>query len=230
MNSGNEDQTIKGEKKIEVKRFGNPQLFSIEYSLLDNPIDDSGYLKESWGNFALIVDGKNICEHEVENETYKYVWYLDNIVGWFSSNLIYVLGYDPYPLPVKGDSVQELILNSERHVPEEDDEEYYWYHAKSSWTMRHNWFSSRGGSYLPNIYFRRVEREIEIVWDNSIYRDSQVIFSQADGSVRLPLGEFKKVIFGFLNDFYPNLLDKIPQSRTADRQSIERMWRKFKLL
>ncbi|MGZ7440993.1 hypothetical protein [Paenibacillus sp. TH7-28] len=213
-----------------INRFGDPNIFAIEYSFLENPLNENGILKESWGYFGLIIKGNDICEYRIEDETKKYTYSLIHIADWLSSNLIYIIGYDPYPLPVKGDSTQELILNSEEQAPEEDDEEYYWYHAKNSWTMRHNWFSSRAGSYLASTYFRRVDNKIEISWDNLFFRENKIIFSQLEGKALISIEEFKKIVFEFLNDFFYQLSKKIPDEISDDRLHVENMWKKVKLL
>ncbi|MFT4008231.1 MAG: hypothetical protein QM683_22410, partial [Lacrimispora sp.] len=124
-------------------KFGDSNKFAIEYQLQNNPYGEIGILKESWGVFRLWIDGINICKFKQENEEKDYEWNLIYLVEWLSENLEYIIGYDPFPLPVCGNNVSELIQKSDKFESGEDDEMYLWYEARSRWIHRHDWLCNR---------------------------------------------------------------------------------------
>ena len=131
--------------------FGNPNKFAMQYTFLPNPHNEKGILGESWGMFKLMVEGNDICQYSIDNKTTNYNWNLLYIVEWLCENLYYLLGYDPFPLPVQGENALELIENADEYESDEDNDMYLWYQAKSSWLFKHSWFCNRGGSFLADV-------------------------------------------------------------------------------
>lgn len=213
--------------------FGNPEKFAIQYTLLPNPHNERGILKESWGAFKLIVEGNDICQYTINNETIDYNWNLIYIIEWLCENLHYLLGYDPFPLPVKGENTLELIKNADEYEfdeSDEDDDMYLWYQAKSLWIYKHSWFCNRDGSFLTNVYFRRIGDSIDISWDNVFYREKGIIFVHPRGTSIIAKTEFKGVVIDFLNDILSKLGMRVSDDIVEDKNKIAELWRKVKLL
>ncbi|AOT68319.1 hypothetical protein [Geosporobacter ferrireducens] len=210
--------------------FGNPNKFAIQYMLLSNPHNETGILGESWGIFKFLIEGKNICQYKIGNDTVDYKWNLLYIVEWMCENLHHILGYDPFPLPIQGESTLELIKNADEFETDEDDEMYLWYQAKSSWIFRHSWFQNRGGSFLSSAYFRRINDRIEISWNNDFYKEKGIMFIYPKGTSLISKVEFKEVIFKFLYDILSNLDRKVSNDIKNDKSYISELWKKIKLL
>ncbi|MBU2703799.1 hypothetical protein Ga0466249_004949 [Sporomusaceae bacterium BoRhaA] len=210
--------------------FGDVDKFAIEYQFIPSPYEEDKVLKQSWGIFRLWVMGQDVCEYTAKGVLGKYEWNLIYIVEWLCNNLEYVLGYDPFPLPVNGKNSLELIRESDKFESEEDDEFYLWYQAKSSWIFRHSWFSNRAGSILASVYFRRVEENIELAWDNGFWEESQVYFSKPKGVYNVSKGDFKDAIFSFLTHTLDQLETTLGGNAQIDGQSMVELRKKLNLL
>ncbi|MBN7773729.1 hypothetical protein [Clostridium aminobutyricum] len=210
--------------------FGNPNKFAIQYTFLSNPHNEKGIVGESWGVFKLLIEGKDICQYTIDNKNTDYNWNLIYILEWLCENMQYLIGYDPFPLPVQGESTLELIENADDFDSDEEDEIYLWYQAKSSWLFKHSWFCNRGGSFLSNVYFRREQENVEISWNNDFYREKEIIFANPRGIRIIPKTEFKLVIFNFLNDILLKLEEKVPADLIDDKNKITELYKKIKLL
>lgn len=178
--------------------FGKPERFAIEYNLLGNKYDEKGVLGESWGEFRLWVEGKDICQHSIDGILYVYQWNLFYIIDWFCDNIEYILGYDPFPLPVKGNCSFELIEKASNVIIEDDLEEYLWFHSKSKWDFRHRMSRNNDGTVLSDVYFRRDYDMIEASWSNHLWRKKGIEFTYPEGVYSLPVIEFRGIVFGFL--------------------------------
>lgn len=210
--------------------FGNPDKFEVQYAFLPNPFHENGILGESWGVFKLIVEGQDLCQFTIDDKKTDYFWNLLYIVEWLCENLQFVLGYDPFPLPVEGANTLELIENADEFESDEEDDMYLWYQAKMAWLFKHSWYCNRGGSYLTSVYFRRVKDDIEISWDNDFYKEKEIIFTYPRGVTVIPKAEFKDTIFKFLNDILSRLEEKVSTDRIDDKNQIDELWGKIKLL
>ncbi|EGO64340.1 hypothetical protein ALO_08450 [Acetonema longum DSM 6540] len=213
-----------------MNMFGNMKKFAIEYQFLPSPYEEEEVLQNSWGIFRLWVAGYDICEYTINDDKKPYEWNLIHIVEWLCNNLEFILGYDPFPLPVQGDNILELIQESDKFESEEDDELYLWYQAKNSWLFRHSWFSSRAGSMLASVYFRRNRNYIEVAWNNNFFEDKQIFFTNPKGSYAVPKADFKKTIFDFLDNILSNLETKLGRDAKIGDQSITGLQKKVSML
>ena len=190
---------------FEMKKFGDSNKFGIQYSFLENPFNEKGVFGESWGEFKLFINGSDICEYLEEKESKTYTWNLYFIIEWLCENLEFILGYDDFPLPVKGENILELVDAANNFEIEDELEEYLWHSAKSSWTFRHTWFSSRGGSVLALAYFCRKNNDIEISWDSGLWIKNEIKFTNLIGTFLVEKEEFRKIVLEFLYDILSSL-------------------------
>ncbi len=129
------------------------------------------------------------------------------IVEWFSENLKYILSDVPFPLPVEGQHSLELLDNCLLFESDDDNEFDAWFDTKQEWEFKHSWFSNRAGSFLPEVFFRRVNDELEIAWNNeSTYSSEGISFMNPTGIVYLPISIFESTIKNFIEDFLDNIL------------------------
>lgn len=141
------------------------------------------------------INNNNICTYNKSQDCETDLYY---IVDWFCDKIEYIVGYDEFPLPVKGNSALELIKNANEFDNNNSLEFNLWYAAKSRWVFNHCWFSARGGSVLPCVYFRRVKNLIEISWDNSFWEKHNIVFNSRKNVFRINVDDFSAVFINFL--------------------------------
>ncbi|WP_353961270.1 DUF5984 family protein [Paenibacillus sp. S-12] len=190
-----------------LRSFGDKDTFSIQYEFGENPFNESSLTGETWGRFELFVQGVDICQYKRQNSVTIYQWNLIYIVEWFSENLKYILSDVPFPLPVEGQHSLELLDNCLLFESDDDNEFDAWFDTKQEWEFKHSWFSNRAGSFLPEVFFRRVNDELEIAWNNeSTYSSEGISFMNPTGIVYLPISIFESTIKNFIEDFLDNIL------------------------
>ena len=163
--------------------------FAIEYEFISTAADNT------YGHINLWINGKNFCLY---NQNQQYEGDLYYIIDWLCDKIEYILGYDEFPLPVKGNTALELIENANTFEDDDALESDLWYDAKSRWVFNHCWLVARGGSVLPCIYFRRVEKYIEVSWDNIFWKKDNIIFDSQKGVYLVEFKVFSAVISKFL--------------------------------
>jgi len=190
-----------------LRTFGEKNNFAIQYELRVNPFNETTLIGETWGTFALFVKGKDVCQYKRENRITKYQWNLINIVEWFSENLKYIFNDEMFPLPVEGQNSLELLDNCFSFESDSDEEFDKWFETKQEWEFKHSWFSNRAGSFLPDVFFRRLNDEIEIAWNNeSTYSSEGISFIHPMGIEYVPIDIFESTIKNFIEDFLGNLV------------------------
>ena len=86
----------------------------------------------------------------------------------------------------------------------DDDEFDEWFEKRQEWYFRHSWYANRGGSYLPDILFRRVDNKIELEWDNSDLYEG-INFINCKGTYYLDILFFQEVIDSFIEDYFKQI-------------------------
>ncbi len=197
--------------------FGDKNDFAIEYGFEDHTADgdDSVY-----GYMGIWIEGQDICMYDGE---YKFKGNLYLIVEWFCEKIEYILGYDAFPLPVKGDTILELIENAEEYDSEDDLEFDLWFSGNSRWIFNHFWLSVREGNVMPGIYFRRLENKIEIAWDNIFWEKYNIVFNSRRDFCLVSLDVF---ITNF-TDFLYSILDELSQRVNDSIDSLDSWNKKY---
>ncbi|WP_152425935.1 hypothetical protein [Paenibacillus shenyangensis] len=181
--------------------FGDCNIFSVKYEFTMNRFNEKGLLADTWGMFELWVNGKELCRFSKNDQEQTYEWNLIHVVEWMCENLPSILHEEEFPLPVKGNTTLELLTSSLDFDSENDDEFDEWFGTKQGWEFKHSWFSSRGGSYLPEIYFRRDGSQIEISWNNEGLYNNGISFLFMTGVEYVPIQVFESVLKNFIQDF-----------------------------
>ena len=172
-----------------MKYFGDPEKFALAYQR----INDECFLKV-W------VHKVEVCGYFKQDDTHVYRWNIGETVEWLRENLENILTESDFPLPIKADNSIEFYRESGNFESEDDDEFYQWYDKRQEWFFRHSWYVSRSGSYLPDIFFRRKDNQIEIQWDNEHLYDG-VEFINPKGIFEIDPETFKNVITNFIEDY-----------------------------
>lgn len=207
-----------------LKTFGDKNIFAIQYEFVDNPFNEDSLTGETWGGLELVVHGRGVCRYKRDNIIMTYQWNLIYIVEWFSKNLMCILSDKAFPLLVEGKNSLELMDNCLLFESDNDDEFDVWFDTKQEWEFKHSWFSNRAGSFLPDVYFRRVNDEIEIAWNNkSTYTSERINFINPTGIAYIPVELFEKSIKNFIYDFLDNLF-----LNSKNKSNVEKISRKIK--
>jgi hypothetical protein len=183
-----------------MKYFGNKEVFAVAYELKESPFNECGRNEPSWGVFQMWVNNKSVCTFSVDDKIREYEWDLIFIMEWLCKNKNNILNETQFPLPSEGNNAIELYNNSGDFDSDDDDEFDSWFVKRQDWYFKHSWYSNNGGSYLADVFFRRVEDNIEISWDNGgLYSD--VKYNNPEGVYYIPVELFQNVVDSFIEDF-----------------------------
>lgn len=178
-----------------MKLFGDISNFAIEYEIYSI---DEVYLE-------VYVEDKPICKFIRNNKVYDFIWDISEIIEWMDENLVNILEEERFPLPVTGETGVELYKNSGDFDSLDDEEFDSWYEIRYDWSNRHSWLSSRKGGYLADIYFRKVDGEIELSWDNRNLYDN-IEFLNPVGLKYIKKECFKKVLENLIVSFKSDII------------------------
>ncbi len=200
--------------------FGDKKVFALEYALSSNScLDDKGK-NQNWGILKFWINNKDIGLYQYNNKSNYCECNLYDIVEWLCEKLEYIVGYDPFPLPVEANNLLEMIEITDKYESSDDSELNLWYGAKSRWIFNHCWFSCRESSILPCIYFRRIGEVIEISWNNKFWQGNGVMFFSEQGTYNINCFEFKKIIKDFLNSVIDEIEKKNKKRLTQLRTQL----------
>ena len=154
-----------------------------------------------------------ICCFIKNNTVEQYTWDLSYIAEWLNNNLSNLLKEDEFPLPIKADSSIDFYQKSGDFDSDDIDEFDRWFEKRQEWYFCHSWYSNRAGSYLAEVFFRRVGNRIEIEWDNTNLYE-KVRFVNPKGLYYIDVNLFKQIICEFVSDFFssgkPDYLHSVP--------------------
>ena len=162
------------------------------FSIIYHPID-----KEK-GTLKLCVDGVDILKYKINGVEKDYVGNVVAISDWLDENLKFILTEQPCPVETAGNSGIEKYNNCfclpdeiiERRIAE-----------IQQWGFQRDWIVARGGSFLAEVFFRKVDNFIEISWDNrTTYSKYGVVFNCPTGNVLIPQDIFITTIKDFLQN------------------------------
>lgn len=173
-----------------MRCFGIKEFFAIEYEMLNM---ENGY-------FEMWVDSIPICCFIKDNTEQPYNWDLSFVVEWLSKNIPNVLKEIEFPLPIKATTAIEFYNKSGDYDFDDINEFNEWFDKRQDWYFGHSWYSNRAGSYLAEVFFRRVGDMVEIEWDNTNLYDG-VVFVNPKGLHYIKISLFEQVVSDFISDY-----------------------------
>lgn len=179
--------------------IGDKSSFAIEYSLFPIEKEDEILWQQLQGTMAVYVNGQNISRYVSNGEESNFIGVIFYIVDWLCENFSDIIGYDPYPMPVEGENLLELINSANKFETDDEIEEYLWYSSERNWIFRHSW-RAVSETVISNTFFRRTGDMIEVSWDNSFWREKNVEFISLVGTQLIELETFRVVVLDFLFD------------------------------
>lgn len=175
-----------------MKCFGNKQKLAIEYEIINEV-----------AHFEFWAGNKPLCSLYKNGKKQLYQlskWELSQIVDWFVEKEQYILNEIEFPLHIDAKSSIEFLDKSGTFDSDNIEEFDKWYTIRQNWYFRHSWYYNRGGSCMANIMFRRVDKEIEIEWNNTnLYEE--VEFVNPKGIYYVDIIIFRQVVNEFVQDY-----------------------------
>ncbi len=184
-----------------VIRHGGRDRFAVEVTFLPGEQSDRhGEDAASWGELAIWVTGRNLCEHRVFGEHRLGVrWHLLSVLEWLAENFDELLHETRLPVPATGIDAAQTMERARRHLGVNDlDELERW----QTWWARHNVRAAAEGGLLPNVYLRRRGGRVELSWDSGDvdFAPEDFAFGHVAGHDLLEPDEAGHVLFQWLDD------------------------------
>ncbi|MFM8454447.1 MAG: hypothetical protein ACKOAD_05755 [Gammaproteobacteria bacterium] len=193
-----------------LRRFGEKNIFSIEYVLLKNPYyeHEFGLLRDSWGELKIFISGEELLRFSRNGVEQNYTWNLIYVVEWFCENLKHILTIDNFFSSTENKSIIEDIALFHENYDLYNDE----INGKAfDWVQRRDLYSANNGSFLPVVYMLSIsDDEIKISWIDPGLVDYDIYFLSKKGSKKIEKKYFERVIREFLTDFLNNFQDSYP--------------------
>lgn len=150
-----------------------------------------------FNKLVLKVYNKDITSYYYQNKLTCFSGNVSSLIEWFQNNLETILTNESFPLPVKANSSYDFYLKCMKYDSEDIDELTEWFEKYQAWEWGHSWYICRENSYLASVYFRKVENQIEIEWDNT-KTYNEVEFVNPKGKEYIDINIFIDVIQQFI--------------------------------
>lgn len=181
--------------------FGDENIFSIEYDFVED-------CNDTLGELCIYIDGYNICSYKSPNYVGNSIVNLYYIAEFFLEKTEYLIGYDPFPLPINGNNVIEILEIASNYSIDDENEFDLWHFAKSEWIFKHCLFTNRDGAILPNLFFLRKDDIMEVSYNNIFWENEKIFFDKRVGTHNLDLKMFKNTLYYFLSSIITELNNK----------------------
>lgn len=197
--------------------FGDRNTFALEFAFRCDPDRGRGATKEeslSWGQFALWVQGNNLCQFIHNSDRSDAVhWYLLPLIEWFANNWGPLLYEEAPPIPTeKGLSARSIFFEygKLRFGFMSENEESLWY----DWGQRHSLRACAFGGIFPDVYLRGAGDKVEISWGNAIHPGcpDDLFFTAPIATAFASREVVRKVLYSFLTAASTDLLLKASDS------------------
>ena len=221
------------DQKFEV--FGDRAHFAFEVRHMPNVSTD--YDPEasegSWGEWRLWVADKNLCAFHLESddedvEIREVQWYLAPLFEWLVANWIPLL--HEKRLPVGGcfvdgrpRSARAAYLSMLETAGDDLDRFDTW----QIWAERHALCTAAEGGIVPDVFFQRMEDEIEISWGDRTQpgADAATFFAE-DSVARVSADKVAQAFYSAIEWF-----SKLPEVQQFTWcEVLSREWDKVKSL
>ncbi len=202
-----EDGSLDTAKHFEI--FGEKTQFAIQVRHIPDELTDvePETSEGSWGEWRLWVADINLCAFRIEsdsNEIQEVRWFLAPLFKWLVQNWMPLL--HEKRLPDEGrfaesqpPSARAAYLSKLESTGDDIDQFLAW----QVWGERHALRSAAEGGILPDVFFQRMEDEIEISWGDRVQPGADAAkFIVEDGIARASVDSvadvFQRAIEWFL--------------------------------
>ena len=163
--------------------LGDKHIFALEYVFLDDSRETE---------LSLYINDNNILAFTRDGERYTTRWNLDDIALWLR-DFIDNMTDDPFP-GISSAKHAALMDEEAREFDSDDDDVFDEYYQKLyEWDSRHCWHGVSNGAILANVFFRQMNDNVEISWNNT-FAESYVEFVEQCGSALINKTTFVEIV------------------------------------
>lgn len=169
--------------------FGDPDRFEISARWLDYREPRERLPREhgwSLGEIKIVVGGHVLTRHRLHGEQKEAVgWYLAPIIEWLVEQWPWLLHEEAFNWPDRSGESAAIATSSAlcQYIASDDEVERELYRQVHDWWRRHALRAADPSALYPDVYFRRVEDDIEVSW-----LERQPEFAPKDFSIDLTPG------------------------------------------
>lgn len=186
--------------------FGSPSVFEIAARWTDDREPRSRLPhREGWstGDLRITVGGQVLTAHKFNGKARNHIsWYLAPVVEWLITNWTWLFHEESYSWPDKSGQPAAVatFFAMERTIGSDDASERDAYAKIQTWWMRHALRASDSSAIYPDIYFRRVNDDIEVSWQSRqpVYAPQSFTLMLAPGYMLLPVESVAEPLWKFL--------------------------------
>ena len=176
---------------MNFETFGDKADFALEFALLPDSIAAEPEESEgSWGAWRLWVSDVNLCDIRLRgadgttSAVQEVHWFLAPVFRWLVDNWMPLLHEKRLPqegtvVDRRSCSARDAYLAILESAGDDPARFYPW----QEWAGRHSLRSASEGGIVPDVFFRRMEDEIEISWGNRIQPGAEAAMFMAESGV-----------------------------------------------
>ena len=156
--------------------FGDKSSFALELCHIPESVvgptpEDSS---SSWGEWRLWVADINLCKFRLEtpdgvDEVEEVQWFLAPLFKWIVENWMPLLHEKRLPTEGRlGDSRPRSARAAYLAMLESAGDDFDRFSPWQNWAKRHSLRSAAEGGILPDVFFQRIEDDIELSWGDRV--------------------------------------------------------------
>ena len=214
------------------KIFGDKSGFALElchmpeYEVSPTPEDSAS----SWGKWRLWIADINLCKFRLEtpqgvNEIEEVQWFLAPLFKWIIENWMPLL--HEKRLPIGGrpeDSRPRTARAAYLAMLESAGDDFDRFSPWQNWARRHSLRSAADGGILPDVFFQRMEDDIELSWGDRVQPGAETAtFVMEDGVARASVDDVAKALFSAIEWFVKQ--DEVKESKWG--RTLNNHWREI---
>ena len=186
--------------------FGSSSLFEIAARWTDDREPRSrlpDYEGWSTGDLRITVAGQVLTAHKFNGKARNHLsWYIAPLVEWMIENWTWLFHEENFSWPEKTGTPAAVatFLAMERTIGSDDEAERSSYAEIQAWWRRHALRASDSSAIYPDIFFRRVNDDIEISWQSRqpVFAPESFALMLAPGYILLPVEAVAGPLWRFL--------------------------------
>ena len=214
----------------QFKTFGDKASFALElYHVPDSVVGtEPEESTRSWGELRLWVSDVNLCDLRLETVdgvvgVQEVQWFLAPLFRWIVENWMPLLHEKRLPPGGRvGDSRPRSARSAYLSMLESAGDDLERFSSWQDWGKRHSLRTASEGGILPDVFFQRMEDDIELSWGDRVQPGAEsAIFVAEDGVARAPVDRVAESLCSAVEWFFEQ--EKIKESRWAD--SLAKQWK-----
>ena len=190
------------------------------------------------GTICFWVKGKNLFAFKDWGPDATYGYYtLQYLIEFLTDDLVFHISGPPFPVKTKATNGVDMV--EETALVKSDVKDQLGAYAQVDWAnvnrevmgkidywICHSGFlGNRGGTFLPNLYVRRVCDKIELSWDNRHPHDNgenKFYLLHKKGVEYVDLKLYRDVVMEFCLAYIENIQEKEPDCANSHRENLQK--------